>query len=70
MNEAIRASNQRAPVKDWLTIVEFDGRGGVRKLTEAEEAAFVTPAKGFALISGNSRAPEFKVWLKQQLGDF
>ena len=70
MGEAIRASNQRAPVKDWLTIVEFDGRGGVRKLTEAEEAAFVTPAKGFALISGNSRAPEFKVWLKQQLGDF
>ena len=56
--------------KDWLTIVEFDGRGGVRKLSEAEEADFVTPAKGFALISGNSRAPEFKVWLKQQLGDF
>jgi zinc transporter len=70
MGEAIRASNQRAPVKDWLTIVEFDGRGGVRKLSEAEEAEFVTPAKGFALISGNSRAPEFKVWLKQQLGDF
>jgi zinc transporter len=70
MGEAIRASNQRAPVKDWLTIVEFDGRGGVRKLTEAEEVGFVTPAKGFALISGNSRAPEFKVWLKQQLGDF
>ena len=64
------ASNQRPPVHDWMTIVQFDGRGGVRKLEEAEEAGFVTPAKGFALISGNSRAPEFKVWLKRELGDF
>ncbi len=64
------ASNQRQPVKDWMTIVQFDGRGGVRKLEETEETAFVTPAKGFALISGNSRSPEFKVWLKRELGDF
>ncbi|WP_176730465.1 CorA family divalent cation transporter [Devosia insulae] len=64
------ASNQRQPIKDWMTIVQFDGRGGVRKLEEAEEATFTTPAKGFALISGNSRAPEFKVWLKRELGDF
>ena len=62
---------QHAPARhDWMTIVQFDGRGGVRKLEEAEEADFVTPAKGFALISGNSRAPEFKVWLKKELGDF
>ena len=70
MGETMPASNQRQPIKDWMTIVQFDGRGGVRKLEEAEEADFVTPAKGFALISGNSRAPEFKVWLKRQLGDF
>jgi len=70
MGEAMPASNQRQPIKDWMTIVQFDGRGGVRKLEEAEEADFVTPAKGFALISGNSRAPEFKVWLKRQVGDF
>jgi len=70
MGEALPASNQRQPIKDWMTIVQFDGRGGVRKLEEAEEATFVTPAKGFALISGNSRAPEFKVWLKRELGDF
>lgn len=70
MGEAMPASNQRPPIKDWMTIVQFDGRGGVRKLEEAEEASFVTPAKGFALISGNSRAPEFKVWLKRELGDF
>jgi zinc transporter len=67
---AIPGSNTRPPVHDWMTIVEFDGRGGVRKLAEAEEAGFVTPAKGFALISGNSRAPEFRVWLKKELGDF
>lgn len=70
MGVSLPASNQRQPIKDWMTIVQFDGRGGVRKLEEAEEADFVTPAKGFALISGNSRAPEFKVWLKRQLGDF
>jgi zinc transporter len=70
MGEAMPASNQRPPIKDWMTIVQFDGRGGVRKLEEAEEASFSTPAKGFALISGNSRAPEFKVWLKRELGDF
>jgi zinc transporter len=70
MGDTVPASNQRQPVKDWMTIVQFDGRGGVRKLEEAEEADFVTPAKGFALISGNSRAPEFKVWLKRELGDF
>ncbi|OEO28999.1 hypothetical protein VW23_027530 [Devosia insulae DS-56] len=70
MGETMPASNQRQPIKDWMTIVQFDGRGGVRKLEEAEEATFTTPAKGFALISGNSRAPEFKVWLKRELGDF
>lgn len=64
------ASNQRQPIHDWMTIVQFDGKGGVRKLEDAEEAGFVTPAKGFVLISGNSRAPEFKVWLKKELGDF
>lgn len=70
MGETVPSSSHRQPVKDWMTIVQFDGRGGVRKLEEAEEADFATPAKGFALISGNSRAPEFKVWLKRQLGDF
>jgi zinc transporter len=67
---AIPGSNTRPPVRDWMTIVEFDGRGGVRKLAEAEEAGFVPPTKGFSLISGNSRAPEFRVWLKKELGDF
>lgn len=70
MGESQPASNQRPPVKDWLTIVQFDGRGGVRKLTEAEELEYTQQPKGFALVAGNSRAPEFKVWLKKELGDF
>jgi len=66
----IPGSNTRAPVHDWMTIVQFDGRGGVRKIEEAEEAGYVAPSKGFVLISGNSRAPEFRVWLKKELGEF
>lgn len=63
-------ARERPPVKDWMTVVVFDGKGGVRRLEESEEAGFTVPQKGFALIAGNSRAPEFKVWLKQEVGDF
>ncbi len=64
------ASNARPPVRDWLTVVVFDGRGGVRQLSDAEEADYTVPARGYALVAGNSRAPEFKVWLKKEVGDF
>lgn len=64
------ASNARPPVTDWLTVVVFDGRGGVRQLSDAEEADYTVPARGYALVAGNSRAPEFKVWLKKEVGDF
>lgn len=63
-------SNARPPVKDWMTVVVFDGRGGVRKLEETEEADYTVPARGYALVAGNLRAPEFKVWLKKEVGDF
>src|SRR5262245_26736200 len=63
-------ARERPPVKDWMTVVIFDGKGGVRRLEDAEEADFTIPAKGFALVSGNARAPEFKVWLKAKIGDF
>jgi zinc transporter len=54
-----------------MSVVIFDGRGGVKRLTEEEETQpFSAPAKGFVLVSGNSRSPEFKVWLRQELGDF
>ncbi len=69
--DAVRPATERPPVKDWMSVVIFDGRGGVKRLTEEEEAQpFVAPAKGFVLVSGHSRAPEFKVWLRKELGDF
>lgn len=61
----------RPPVKDWMTVIVFDGRGGVRRLEEAEESGpYAVPQKGFVLVSGNSRAPEFQAWLKTELGAF
>jgi len=50
-------------------VLVFDGKGGVRRL--GDDAVRVgVPPKGFVLISGNSRQPDFKVWLKQELGSF
>lgn len=61
----------RPPVKDWMAVIIFDGRGGVRRLDDAEEVGpYTVPQKGFVLITGNSRAPEFRVWLKKELGAF
>lgn len=53
-----------------MTVVVFDGRGGVRKLEETEEADYTVPARGYALVAGNLRSPEFKVWLRKEVGDF
>jgi zinc transporter len=62
---------ERPPVKDWMSVIVFDGRGGVRKLTDEEEnQPYTVPQKGFVLISGNARSPDFKVWLREELGDF
>jgi zinc transporter len=70
MGEALER-RERPPVKDWMTIIVFDGRGGVRKLAEDEEdKPYTVPPKGFVLISGNARSPDFKVWLRTELGDF
>ena len=62
---------ERPPVKDWMSVIIFDGRGGVRKLDEAEETKpYTVPQKGFVLVAGNGRSPDFKVWLREELGDF
>lgn len=62
---------ERPPVKDWMSVIVFDGRGGVRKLTDEEETQpYTVPQKGFVVISGNARSPDFKVWLREELGDF
>ncbi len=50
-------------------VLVFDGRGGaVRHEPSAAEPP--VPARGFKLVCGNSRSPEFKVWLKEELGAF
>lgn len=50
-------------------VLVFDGKGGVvRHEPTAEEPK--VPVRGFKLVCGNSKAPEFKVWLKQELGAF
>lgn len=50
------------------TVLIFDGKGGVRRHTTEDEPK--APLRGFVLIAGNSRAPEFRVWMKGELGDF
>lgn len=55
--------------KPAMATFVFDGKGGVVRLAEGERAPEVN-GKAFVLVSGNLRAPEFKVWLKAELGDF
>lgn len=68
--EGSHHARQPVPVKDWLKVIVFDGRGGVRLLEDSEEAGYTVPSRGFALVSGNAKAPEFRVWLKNEIGDF
>lgn len=50
-------------------VLVFDGRGGVTRHEPTAEPPKV-PVRGFKLVAGNSKAPEFKVWLKDELGAF
>lgn len=50
-------------------VLVFDGKGGVvRHEPSAEEPK--VPVRGFKLVCGNARSPEFKVWLRDELGAF
>jgi zinc transporter len=55
--------------KPHLVHMIFDGKGGVTRVPEGEEPTTVPP-KGFVVVSGNSKSPEFKLWLKKEIGDF
>ena len=50
-------------------VLVFDGKGGVVRY-EPGAAKPEVPPRGFKLVCGNSRAPEYKVWLKEELGVF
>lgn len=47
----------------------FDGKGGVVRQVPSVEKP-VVPARGFIVVSGKSKEPAFKVWLKGELGPF
>jgi zinc transporter len=51
-----------------MEVYVFDGKGGVKPVSESEAAA-PGSAKGFTLVSGNSGSPDFRVWLREQLGE-
>lgn len=55
--------------KPALVYMIFDGKGGVTRVPEGEEPTTVN-ARGFVVVSGNSKSPEFKLWLKKETGDF
>lgn len=58
----------RPPVQDWMSVVVFDGKGDARRLTEAQETQpHDVPARGFVLVTGNSRSPEFRQWVAEQI---
>ncbi|WP_127752598.1 CorA family divalent cation transporter [Devosia sp. 1566] len=51
------------------TVLVFDGKGGVGRQGPGGDQPMV-PSRGFKLISGNPKSPEFAAWLKSDLGDF
>jgi zinc transporter len=60
----------RPPVQDWMSVVVFDGKGDAKRLAEEQEKLpHEVPAKGFVLITGNSRAPEFRQWVAEQVSE-
>ncbi|KRA99369.1 hypothetical protein ASD83_02260 [Devosia sp. Root685] len=50
-------------------VLVFDGDGGMKRY-EPSESLPVVPPRGFKLVVGNSKAPEFKLWLRGELGEF
>lgn len=53
-----------------MSVVVFDGKGDATRLAEEQETqAHAVPAKGFVLVTGNSRAPEFRQWVAEQVSE-
>ena len=51
-----------------MSVVVFDGKGDARRLTEEQETSpHEAPARGFVLVTGNSRAPEFRQWVAGEI---
>jgi len=68
--EAQRAMRVAAtPLPGKALAFVFDGKGGVARVPAQTETIRV-PAKGFVLVAGKVQAPDFKVWLRGELGEF
>lgn len=72
MDDAVKQPNDRA-LRNGLVgvgvVLIFDGSGGMKRVEPGVDHA-AAPANGFKLIVGNSKAPEFKIWLRDELGEF
>jgi len=51
-----------------MTVYFFDGKGGVEEVG-VDNADAAPNGKGFYAVVGHSGTPEFRLWLKQHLGD-
>lgn len=71
MSDTAKPPNDRA-VHNGLVgggaVLVFDGKGGMKR--HEGEGHPAVPASGFKLVVGNSKGPEFKLWLKGELGEF
>ena len=72
MSDTAKPPNERA-VSNGLVgggaVLIFNGKGGMKR-HDPGDAHPVVPRGGFKLVVGNSKAPEFKLWLKGELGEF
>ena len=51
-----------------MTVYRFDGKGGVEEVAQ-ERAETAAAGKGFLVVTGNSGTPEFRLWLRDHLGE-
>lgn len=72
MTNTAKPPNERALQNGLVgggAVLIFDGNGGMKRHEPGEDHP-VVPGSGFKLVVGNSKAPEFKLWLKGELGEF
>jgi zinc transporter len=52
-----------------MAVYRFDGQGNVEELPADARTSERTSAQEFIVVAGNSGTPEFRLWLKQHLGE-
>lgn len=72
MSNTAKTPNERALFNGLVgsgAVLIFDGKGGMTRHQPDDDHPAVPPG-GFKLVVGNSKGPEFKLWLKNELGEF